>query len=35
MPVCMALIGDTFPLGEGQVALSRYVGATLCTASGL
>src|SRR5829696_880906 len=29
MPVCRALIGDTFPLGERQVALSRYVGATL------
>jgi predicted MFS family arabinose efflux permease len=29
MPVCMALIGDSFPLAERQVALSRYVGSTL------
>ena len=29
MPVCMALIGDSFPLVARQVALSRYVGATL------
>ena len=29
MPVCMALIGDSFPLANRQVALSRYVGATL------
>ena len=29
MPVCMALIGDSFPLAVRQVALSRYIGATL------
>lgn len=29
MPVCMALIGDSFPLALRQVAMSRYVGATL------
>src|ERR671916_562207 len=29
MPVCMALIVDSFPMAERQVALSRYVGATL------
>src|SRR4028119_739729 len=29
MPVCMALIGDSFPLVVRQVALSRYIGATL------
>jgi predicted MFS family arabinose efflux permease len=29
MPVCMALIGDRFPLAVRQVALSRYIGATL------
>ncbi len=26
MPVCMALIGDSFPLAVRQVAMSRYVG---------
>ena len=29
MPVCMALIGDSFPMVDRQVALGRYVGATL------
>src|SRR3954454_3583906 len=29
MPVCMALIGDRFPLAVRQVALSRFIGATL------
>jgi predicted MFS family arabinose efflux permease len=29
MPVCMALIGDSFPLAVRQIALSRYIGATL------
>jgi predicted MFS family arabinose efflux permease len=29
MPVCMALIGDSFPLAVRQVAMSRYIGATL------
>jgi len=29
MPVCMALIGDKFSLAIRQVALSRFVGATL------
>jgi predicted MFS family arabinose efflux permease len=29
MPVCMALIGDRFPLAGRQVAMSRYIGATL------
>jgi predicted MFS family arabinose efflux permease len=29
MPVCMAPIGDSFPRAVRQVALSRYVGATL------
>ena len=29
MPVCMALIGDSFPMADRQVALGRYVGATL------
>jgi len=29
MPVCMALIGDTFSLAVRQVALSRYIGSTL------
>jgi predicted MFS family arabinose efflux permease len=29
MPVCMALIGDSFPLAVRQLALSRYIGATL------
>jgi predicted MFS family arabinose efflux permease len=29
MPVCMALIGDSFPLAIRQVALSRYIAATL------
>lgn len=29
MPVCMALIGDSFPLASRQVAMSRYVAATL------
>jgi predicted MFS family arabinose efflux permease len=29
MPVCMAVIGDSFPLAIRQVALSRYIGATL------
>jgi predicted MFS family arabinose efflux permease len=29
IPVCMALIGDRFPLALRQVALSRYIGATL------
>ena len=29
MPVCMALIGDRFALAVRQVAISRYVGATL------
>jgi predicted MFS family arabinose efflux permease len=29
MPVCMALIGDRFPLAVRQVAMSRYIGATL------
>lgn len=29
MPVCMALIGDRFALAVRQVAMSRYVGATL------
>lgn len=29
MPVCMALIGDRFPLAIRQVAMSRYIGATL------
>ena len=28
MPVCMALIGDSFPLAVRQVAMSRYIGAT-------
>lgn len=29
MPVCMAVIGDRFPIALRQVAMSRYVGATL------
>ena len=29
MPVCMALIGDSVPLAVRQVAMSRYIGATL------
>jgi predicted MFS family arabinose efflux permease len=29
MPVSMALIGDSFPLAVRQVAMSRYIGATL------
>jgi predicted MFS family arabinose efflux permease len=29
MPVCMAVIGDSFPLAVRQVAMSRYIGATL------
>jgi predicted MFS family arabinose efflux permease len=29
MPVCMAVIGDSFPLAIRQVALSRYIAATL------
>jgi predicted MFS family arabinose efflux permease len=29
MPVCMALIGDRFPLAVRQVAMSRFIGATL------
>jgi predicted MFS family arabinose efflux permease len=29
MPVCMAMIGDSFPLAVRQVAMSRYIGATL------
>ena len=29
MPVCMALIGDKFSLAVRQVALSRFIGATL------
>src|SRR4028119_542895 len=29
MPVCMAMIGDSFPLAVRQLALSRYIGATL------
>ena len=29
MPVCMALIGDRFPLAVRQVAMSPYIGATL------
>ncbi len=29
MPVCMALIGDRFALAVRQVAMSRYIGATL------
>ena len=29
MPVCMALIGDSFALAVRQVAMSRYIGATL------
>jgi predicted MFS family arabinose efflux permease len=29
MPVCMALIGDKFSLAIRQVALSRFIGATL------
>jgi len=29
MPVCMALIGDKFPLAIRQIALSRFIGATL------
>src|SRR3954447_22808248 len=29
MPVCMALIGDRFPLAVRQVAMGRYIGATL------
>jgi len=29
MPVCMALIGDRFPLAVRQIALSRFIGATL------
>ena len=29
MPVCMALIGDRYPLAVRQVALSRYIAATL------
>src|SRR4051812_13896977 len=29
MPVCMALIGDRFALAVRQVALSRFIGATL------
>src|ERR671911_1676129 len=29
MPVCIALIGDSFPLAVRQIALSRYIGATL------
>ena len=29
MHVCMALIGDRFPLAVRQVAMSRYIGATL------
>jgi predicted MFS family arabinose efflux permease len=29
MPACMALIGDSFPLAVRQVAMSRYIGATL------
>ncbi|CAA9312932.1 MAG: hypothetical protein AVDCRST_MAG90-578 [uncultured Microvirga sp.] len=29
MPVCMALIGDKFALEVRQVAMSRYIGATL------
>ena len=29
MPVCMALIGDSFPLALRQVAISRYVGASM------
>jgi predicted MFS family arabinose efflux permease len=29
MPVCMAMIGDSFSLAVRQVAMSRYIGATL------
>ena len=29
MPVCMAIIGDNFPLAVRQVAMGRYIGATL------
>jgi len=29
MPVCMAMIGDSVPLAVRQVAMSRYIGATL------
>ena len=29
MPVCMALIGDRFALAVRQLAMSRYIGATL------
>jgi predicted MFS family arabinose efflux permease len=29
MPVCMAIIGDNFPLVVRQVAMGRYIGATL------
>jgi predicted MFS family arabinose efflux permease len=29
MPVCMAMIGANFPLAVRQVAMSRYIGATL------
>src|SRR3954447_25055860 len=29
MPVCMAVSGDAVPLANRQVAMSRYVGATL------
>src|SRR3954447_16226378 len=29
MPVCMALIGDRFPLAVRQIALSRFIGAML------
>jgi predicted MFS family arabinose efflux permease len=29
MPVCMAMIGDNFPLAVRQVAMGRYIGATL------
>lgn len=29
MPVCMAVIGDRFPIALRQIAMSRYVGATL------
>ncbi len=29
MPVCLALLGDSFPLAVRQLAISRYIGATL------
>jgi predicted MFS family arabinose efflux permease len=29
MPVCLALLGDSFPMAVRQLAISRYIGATL------